>query len=114
MPLLFSYGSLQDEDVQRATFGRALGGARDALLGFELSRVTIDDPAVAARLGRTHHANVVRASEQGRVPGVVFEVTEAELAHADAYEAEFAYVRVLAPLVSGQETWVYVHRDGSR
>jgi hypothetical protein len=38
---------------------------------------------------------------------MVFEITDAELAHADAYEVA-AYVRVKAPLVSGLEAWVYV------
>jgi hypothetical protein len=112
MPLLFSYGMLQYEDVQIATFGRKLGGEQDALAGFELSRVKIEDPEIAARLGRTHHADVVRVRDDAaRVPGVVFEVTDAELARADRFEAEFAYERVLAPLASGRETWVYVHRE---
>jgi len=34
MPLLFSYGTLQDEPVQRATFGRKLEGSADGLSGF--------------------------------------------------------------------------------
>jgi hypothetical protein len=33
MPLLFSYGTLQQEGVQRATFGRLLKGSADALVG---------------------------------------------------------------------------------
>jgi len=114
MPLLFSYGSLQHEDVQLGTFGRRLGAERDALVGFELSSVRIEDADVVARLGRTHHANVVRAAAASQVSGVVFEVTDAEIALADSYEAEFAYVRVLAPLASGRETWVYVHSESAR
>jgi hypothetical protein len=35
MPYLFAYGTLQQDDVQRATFGRPLQGERDALVGFE-------------------------------------------------------------------------------
>ena len=34
MPLLFSYGTLQQDDVQRATFGRLLTGQRDTLPGY--------------------------------------------------------------------------------
>jgi hypothetical protein len=34
MALLFSYGTLQQPDVQRATFGRLLRGEPDALVGF--------------------------------------------------------------------------------
>ncbi|MGH9961724.1 MAG: gamma-glutamylcyclotransferase, partial [Pyrinomonadaceae bacterium] len=39
MPLLFSYGTLQQESVQLSTFGRLLQGQGDALLGFEQSLV---------------------------------------------------------------------------
>jgi hypothetical protein len=39
MRLVFAYGSLQQDDVQRATFGRLLHGQRDTLPGFESSSV---------------------------------------------------------------------------
>jgi hypothetical protein len=38
MPLLFSYGTLQEQAVQQSTFGRLLKGQEDELPGFELSR----------------------------------------------------------------------------
>ena len=110
MPLLFSYGSLQQDDVQRSTFGRLLDGRPDELIGFDLSQVTIDDPAVAAGIGRTHHANVVRAAGDGhRVRGMAFEITDEELDRVDVYEAEFSYERIPALLASGVEAWVYAH-----
>ena len=37
MPLLFSYGTLQQPAVQLSTFGRLLQGTPDELLGFEQS-----------------------------------------------------------------------------
>jgi gamma-glutamylcyclotransferase (GGCT)/AIG2-like uncharacterized protein YtfP len=43
------------------------------------------------------------------VPGMVFEITDAELAGVDHYEAAFSYKRVVAKLATGKETWVYVH-----
>jgi len=58
MPLLFSYGTLQQEDVQLSTFGRLLEGQRDELLGFEQSLVRIEDPQVVTASGKTHPANV--------------------------------------------------------
>ena len=58
MALVFSYGTLQQEDVQLSTFGRLLQGQRDELLGFEQSLVRIEDPQLAAASGGTHHANV--------------------------------------------------------
>jgi DNA-3-methyladenine glycosylase I len=110
MPLLFSYGTLQQGDVQHAIFGRQLRGRRDALVGYRPAAVKIEDPAVASALGRTDHANVAATSNPNdRVAGTVFEVTEAELAMADAFEQPFAYARVAATLASGKEAWVYRH-----
>jgi SAM-dependent methyltransferase len=112
MPLLFSYGTLQQDDVQLSTFGRRLEGQPDELPGYEPSRVKIKDAAFAARSGTTHHANVTFNGNQGsRVAGTVFEVSDAELAAADAFEAPFGYRRVSAALASGQWAWVYVHLD---
>jgi hypothetical protein len=52
MPLLFSYGTLQQENVQLSTFGRLLQGQRDELLGFEQSLVRIEDPRMVATRGK--------------------------------------------------------------
>jgi len=110
MPLLFSYGSLQKEDVQRATFGRPLDGRVDVLVGFEPSLVKIEDPQVAAAIGATHHANVTyNGRDDSGVSGTVFEVTSTELVAADEYERPSNYERVLAKLVSGRQAWVYLH-----
>jgi hypothetical protein len=119
MPLLFSYGTLQQEKVQLSTFGRRLEGRRDELPRYELSSVKIEDPAVVAALGMTHHANVTfTGNEENRVSGIAFEVTEPELVLVDAYEAPFAYERVAAVLASGRSVWVYAHTprapDGPR
>jgi hypothetical protein len=109
MPLLFSYGTLQQESVQVATFGRLLRGRPDEVLGFEPSLARIEDPNVAAALGKTHHANLTfTGRNESRVGGTVFEVTDAELDLADEYERSAAYVRVVATLVSGRRAWVYV------
>jgi GNAT superfamily N-acetyltransferase len=115
MPLLFSYGTLQEEAVQLSTYGRRLNGQRDELVGSEPALVKIAAPEVAARLGKTHHHNVVfNASDASRVAGTVFEITEAELVSTDAYEAPFFYQRVLASLASGGQAWVYVHANAVR
>ena len=109
MPLLFSYGTLQQDDVQLATFGRLLQGERDELPAFEPSLVRIDDPQLAATLGRTHHANVTfNGSSDSRVRGTVFEITDAELMAADRYEQAAAYKRISAVLASGKQAWLYV------
>jgi hypothetical protein len=77
MPLLFSYGTLQRRDVQLATFGRLLQGEPDELAGFEPSLVKIEDPVLAAEIGRTHHANVTfNGRKSSRVSGTVFEIAK--------------------------------------
>jgi gamma-glutamylcyclotransferase (GGCT)/AIG2-like uncharacterized protein YtfP len=109
MPLLFSYGTLQQAEVQLTTFGRRLEGERDELVGFAPASVKIADPRVAATLGRTHHANVIfNGNEESRVPGMVFEITDPELASADAYESVYCYLRIDVILASGKKAWVYV------
>jgi gamma-glutamylcyclotransferase (GGCT)/AIG2-like uncharacterized protein YtfP len=108
MPLLFSYGTLQQENVQLATFGRLLQGKKDELLGFALSLAMIDDREVVATSGKTHHPIVkFNGRNDSRVSGTVFEISVAELASADRYEVA-AYKRVAAMLASGKQAWVYV------
>jgi len=109
MPLLFSYGTLQQENVQLSTFGRLLDGQPDALLGYEELMVFIEDAKVVALSGKTHHPIVsFNGDSTSQVLGLVFEVSDAELMHADAYEVD-AYQRVLADLASGKQAWVYVN-----
>ena len=67
MPLLFSYGTLQQDDVQLATFGRLLYGQHDELPRFEPSVVRIEDAELAAadryeRLAAYTRVNAVLAS----------------------------------------------------
>jgi hypothetical protein len=108
MPQLFSYGTLQQDDVQRATFGRLLVGRADALPGYARGLVAIDDPRVVATSGKTHHPIVRHSGDAAdRVEGSVFQLSDAELAQADAYEVD-AYRRVAVTLASGLQAWVYV------
>lgn len=107
---LFSYGTLQLPDVQRATFGRLLNGQPDALVGFRREMVEITDPDVLAKSGERFHPVVMRSGDANdRVAGAVFEITAEELAAADAYEVD-DYERVEAELASGLRAWVYVAR----
>ena len=105
---LFSYGTLQLEAVQVATFGRKLAGTSDALQGFELVRLKIEDEKVVAISGKANHTMARftgRASDV--VSGVVFAVTPAEIHNADEYEVA-AVKRVAVVLQSGVRAWVYV------
>ena len=114
MPSIFSYGTLQRDEVQRIVFGRTLQGRRDELPRYEPSLVAIESPQIAAALGRTHHANVTfNGRDDSRVPGTAYEISDLELASADQFEAPFSYRRVAVTLASGAEAWVYLH-DGNR
>jgi len=111
MPRLFSYGTLQQEEVQLSTFGRKLAGEKDLITGYEPSLVKIADPDLAAKLGKSHHDNIAATGDDwSNVQGTVFEVTEAELAMADTFEAQFDYRRVNVTLASGNDAWVYLYQ----
>ena len=107
MPLLFSYGTLQQDAVQLSTFGRLLRGSPDEIVGFALSTLRIDDPAFVAASGAAEHA-IVRfdGRDDSRVRGTVLELTDPELHAADRYEPA-GYTRVRARLASGGAAWVY-------
>ncbi len=104
---LFSYGTLQQDEVQQASFGRLLNGSADALVGWKQEMVEITDPDVLAKSGKRFHPIVMPGGADDRVPGTVFEITSEELAAADRYEVA-DYKRVAAKLASGLTAWVYV------
>ena len=115
MPLIFSYGTLQENDVQLATFGRLLTGQQDELVGFEQSLVEIEDPRERAATGRTHHADALfNGDATSRVSGVAFEISDAELVAVDGYEKPAGYERISTTLASGREAWVYVYARSHR
>jgi len=107
---LFSYGTLQQAEVQRTLFGRALRSEVDRLTGFALGTVTIRDPEVV-RLSRSDcHPILRRAAADSAVEGTALALTPAEIEAADRYEVA-DYVRIAVTLASGRQAFVYVHRD---
>jgi len=52
---LFSYGTLQLDAVQMATFGRLLVGKPDVLTGFEEASLEIEDQTVISISGKATH-----------------------------------------------------------
>jgi hypothetical protein len=52
---LFSYGTLQLEAVQVATFGRRLEGTSETLREFDLVSLEIEDPTVVGIGGKAQH-----------------------------------------------------------
>jgi len=104
---LFSYGTLQQADVQLATFGRLLDSRPDRLPGYCLAMLAIDDAQVVATSGKTHHPIASRGEPADGVPGAVLAVTLEELRQADGYEVA-AYRRERVTLASGAQAWAYV------
>ena len=106
--LLFSYGTLQDPAVQQANFGRLLTGTPDALTRFVVGEIEITDPEVIAESGLTHHPVLRPGGDPAdRIAGMVFRLTDDELAAADLYEAG-DYRRIEVQLASGLTAWVYI------
>lgn len=62
---LLSYGTLQQEDVQLATFGRRLEGRANALPGYATSLLEIKDAEVEKTSGKTHHLIAQPSSRAG-------------------------------------------------
>ncbi|MEO8938583.1 MAG: gamma-glutamylcyclotransferase family protein [Burkholderiaceae bacterium] len=105
---LFSYGTLQRESVQHATFGRLLAGSPDELAGYRIDSLLIRDTGVVSTSGATYHPIAVRTGRPGDlVAGAVLTLTAAELAQADAYEVD-DYRRQRVLLQSGRSAWAYV------
>jgi hypothetical protein len=107
MVRLFSYGTLQQRELQLSLFGRELGGKPDRLPGYDLSTLAISDPSVTALSGSAEHP-IARATgdPDDHIDGTVFEISDAELVAADGYEVD-DYTRALVPLASGLTAWVY-------
>lgn len=109
---LFAYGTLQQREVQLANYGRPLDGTPDVLGGYRLEPLTITDPEVVRLSGKAVHTIACATGNPAdRIPGVVFELTEAELAATDRYEVD-VYGRVEVTLDSGTRAFVYVGPDG--
>lgn len=106
---LFAYGTLQSEAVQLATFGRRLEGQRDALVGYSIVMIEIDDQDFVATSGTAHHRNLrFTGAASDVVEGTRLAITKAELDLADSYEPS-GYERIEVELRSGSTAWVYMH-----
>ena|SRR5215213_1323909 len=105
---LFSYGTLQTESVQISIFRRRLAGSPDALVGYRLRMIQIEDKDFVVTSGAEYHRNLeLTGSTSDLVEGTVFSVTEHELEQVDAYEPD-GYERVQVTLRSGAVAWVYL------
>ena len=83
---LFSYGTLQQDGVQMASFGRLLKGAADALPGWKREMVEITDPDVLAKRGRAFIPSWFPEPSPMKWRAWCSKSRAAELASADRYE----------------------------
>ena len=108
---LFSYGTLQLPQVQRAVYGRDLDGRPDALAGWALRPLEITDAEVVRLSGLAVHTIARRTGNpEDRIPGQVFTLSAQELEATDGYEVD-AYGRVEVELESGLTAFIYVAGD---
>lgn len=97
---LFTYGTLQEKEVQLSVFSRPLVGFED-----ELSHHKISDEKVADLYPTLQHTG----KETDTIKGLVYTLSHQELQKADKYEGE-AYERIQIKLGSGKKAWVYSAR----
>jgi len=108
MEYLFSYGTLQREKVQLDLFGRRLAGTKDALPRYKAREIEITDEAFLAKGdGKYQLIAELTNDNNDSIKGMVFEVSEEELLHADQYEPP-NYRRIKVDLASGKKAWIYM------
>jgi len=90
---LFACGDFQQAAVQERIFGRQLAGRPDAIVGF--CREPFVQPSDIST---------------DRVNGMVFAVTDTDLAAADAYEPP-NYRRSKVKTASGLLAWIYLRQN---
>ncbi|WP_018545247.1 GDSL-type esterase/lipase family protein [Streptomyces sp. LaPpAH-108] len=103
---LFSFGTLLDQRVQTALFGRTVPTTAASLAGYTTRPLAITDESVIATSGQDVHLTLERQLG-ATVEGGVLRLSDQELAAADAYEVDdYARRRVL--LTSGETVWAYL------
>lgn len=108
---LFSYGTLQLEQVQIKTYGRKLNGFKDVLEHYKIEQLEITDKDVLSKSEQQFHPIAVKTRNKfDYIEGLIFEISESELLETDKYEVS-DYKRVLETFKSGKQAWVYVAYD---
>ncbi|MEM8999475.1 MAG: gamma-glutamylcyclotransferase family protein [Bacteroidota bacterium] len=104
MPLeyLFTYGTLQNRQVQQYVFGRILKGIPDHITGYKYL-----ENAIYQRYPLVQRSNNMKHT----VKGMVYELSKSDLLRCDVYETS-AYKREKVILQSGTVAWVYIENSG--
>lgn len=103
MEQIFSYGTLRSKEIQMQVFNRLLTGTPDQLTGYKIKDLQIEE-----EFGMEDYF-VATPSENpsDAIDGIVFTVTNEDLAKADLFESN-AYKRIEIALKSGTTAWIYV------
>jgi len=105
---LFSYGTLQLEKVQLASFGRVLKGTEDILTGYKLEKVRITDKEVLKKSEQEFHPIAICTNDKNdKIKGTLYKISTQELKEADSYEVA-DYTRVLVTFESKKQGWIYI------
>ena len=105
---LFSYGTLQKDEIQLGLFGRLLTGTRDLLKGYKTESIEIKDESFLSRGEEKYQLTAIVSDDRtDTIEGTVFTVSEDELLLTDKYEPD-NYTRIKVRLESGKQAWVYL------
>lgn len=78
------------------------------MIGYKLDFIEITDEEVLKKSNQKFHPILSYSGNQAdKVEGILFEITELELQHADDYEVD-SYKRINTIFASGKEGFVYV------
>ncbi len=106
--LVFSYGALQNEELQRSVLGRVFPSEAAILPGFHADYAEMADPRFAELTGTSIHAVLRRTDDpRDKVIGKVFRLTEDELDAADQFQV-LMFRREQVVLEGGRTAWVYL------
>ena len=100
---VFSYGTLQDPEVQKELYNRVLEGQPDRLSGYILESINLPDSSFNYI---SYSMAKLTGNPQDSIEGFVFYLSEHELKITDTYESE-AYERFKIKLDSGIEAIMY-------
>lgn len=102
MEKLFTYGSLQNDDIQEDLFGRTLQGTPEILVGYVVKEIQIEE-----EFGLVKYPILVETNKpEDTINGIVYTISTKELHQTDLYEG-LHYRRVEVHLQSEQKAWAY-------
>src|ERR1700693_1171088 len=105
---LFSYGTLQKEEVQIKLFGRILHGSIDVLKSYKIVPIEIKDESFLSKGEEKYQSTLIFTNDKNDwVKGTVLEITKDELLLTDKYEPD-NYKRIKVMPESGKQAWIYV------